>query len=850
MISLYDVLDAGQGQLFGEPGTRIFSDLCVDPAQATEACLYAALRTDSGDGHQGIQDAIARGAAGVIATRPPEFDTEGLSIILVKDVLSALMSWSHAVVGKLGVQVIAVAGSSVRPIAVDVARAVLSTHQRVVTGRTDQPGRISIPLTVARLTSEDRYVIFELDATQPGEMGEMIAATHPHSAVIPQIGLGYNDRFGSPDTFAAEIGLILDYLSPGGVAVVNYDDDRARALLPRARSSAISVGIDGFGADMIAHNIVIGPTRTGFDLRYLEQRHLGRWTPLLGKHQLYAALCGLAIGAHYEIPMTEALRAVAEIEPLPGQMKPLNGKGGALLIDDSANADPTTTLSALEWLNAAADPGQRKIFIFGDLDRLGEFSQRSHRMIGQKAAELADIFITHGADASLAGRAALDHGMEADSVAITYSVQDVLSRLMTEGGGLTDRDLILLNGSPLARVELITRALLADEADGRLLARTELIERGEGASRPIDSTWVEIDLEALANNTRALKALIGPQVTLFAVVKADAYGHGAIAAARTALLNGADYLAVASMSEALTLRNAGINAPILVMSYTPIQAIRQAVRQNITVTVYDMELAREYDRLARENGGRLKVHIKIDTGMGRIGVLAGGAMPFFRHLLKLGNLEIEGLYTHFANADSDPAATTEQTRLFKSVLAPLKASGYQFRYIHAANSAATLTNKETHFNAVRCGLALYGLSPSATAPVPSSFRPVMSWRSVIASVKVLPPGYPIGYGSTYHTPDEEKVAVIPVGYADGMRRSPNHQGYVLVHGQRAPIRGRVSMEKTVISVHHIPNVSIGDEVTLMGTQGDETISADEIAERWGTINYEVVCSALARIPRK
>lgn len=850
MISLYGILDAGQGQLFGEPGPRLFSDLCIDPLQATEACLYAALRTDGGDGHHGIAEAIARGAGGIIATRPPELDTAGLSVILVKDVLGALMAWAHAVIGKLGVQVIVVAGSAVRPVTVEAARAVLSTRHRVVTDQTGGQGRISIPLTTAHLTPEDRFVIFNLDPAQPGEMSEMISAAQPHSAVIPQIGVGFSDRFGSPDAFAAELGLIFDYLSPGGAAVINYDDDRARALLSRTRSHPISIGIDGFGADLVAYNIVIGPTRTGFDLRFRDQRHLGRWTPLLGQHQLYAVLGALALGAHYEIPLPEALRVVAELDPLPGQMKPLPGKGGALLIDNSAGADPTTTLSALEWLNAAADPGQRKIFIFGDLDRLGEFSQRSHRLIGQKAAELSDLFITHGADAALAGRAALDHGMDPGAVAITYGVQDVLTRLEADSGGLTDRDLILLNGSPAARVELITRALLADRADERLLPRGDRSDRHDSADRPIASSWVEIDLEALANNVRALKALIGPQVALFAVVKADAYGHGAVAAARVALLNGATYLAVASMAEALALRDAGINAPILVMSYTPTQAIRQAVRQQITVTVYDLELAREYDRLARENGGRLKVHIKIDTGMGRIGVLAGNAMPFFRHLLKLNHLEIEGIYTHYANADSDPAATAEQTRLFKSVLVPLKASGYQFKYIHAANSAATLTDKETHFNAVRCGLALYGLSPSPTAQVPSSFRPVMSWRTVIASVKVLPPGHPVGYGSTYRTSDEEKVAVIPVGYADGLRRAPQHQGYVLVHGQRAPIRGRVSMEKTVISVHHIPNVSIGDEVTLLGTQGNETISADEIAERWGTINYEVVCSVLARTPRK
>ena len=286
------------------------------------------------------------------------------------------------------------------------------------------------------------------------------------------------------------------------------------------------------------------------------------------------------------------------------------------------------------------------------------------------------------------------------------------------------------------------------------------------------------------------------------------------------------------------------------LSYTPPQAIRQAVRQKITVTVYDLELAHAYDLAARAAGGTLRVHLKVDTGMGRLGVLAAEAVPFFRSVLALSHLEIEGIYTHFSQADEDLGYTLEQLKTFNAILTPLRAAGFSFKYIHAANSAGTLLLKEAHFNAVRVGLAMYGLSPSDLARVPDSFKPVLAWKTVIAQVKTLPPGYPVGYGATYHTQETERHAVIPVGYSDGLRRAPHYWGHVLVRGKIAPIVGRISMEKTSINVSHIPDAAVGDEVVLIGTQGGLTISADDIARRLGTISYEVVCAVAPRGARR
>ncbi|MGB9594062.1 MAG: alanine racemase, partial [Anaerolineae bacterium] len=225
-------------------------------------------------------------------------------------------------------------------------------------------------------------------------------------------------------------------------------------------------------------------------------------------------------------------------------------------------------------------------------------------------------------------------------------------------------------------------------------------------------------------------------------------------------------------------------------------------------------------------------------------------VPFVRALQDLPNVEVEGIFTHFATADSaDQTYARTQLATFHAVLADLREAGFSFRYVHAANSAAMLSLPESRFNLVRPGIALYGLNPSAEVPCPPDFRRALSFKCQVAQVKTLPPGSCVSYGCTYRTPDWRKIAVIPVGYADGFRRAPAHWGEVLVKGRRAPIVGRVCMDQTMIDVTGIPDVRQGDEVVLIGRQGQEEITADEVAARLGTINYEVVSEILARVPR-
>lgn len=854
MISLYDVLEASNGQLFGEPAAHIFTDFCFDSRRAVEANLFVALKTDRGDTHQNIREAVENGALGVLCTHPPDFDTKDISIVIVKDTETALINWTRFILKKFGTQVIGVSGSFGKSIAVEAISHILASRYTVHKSSGENTGRLSLPLTLAHLTPEHQFVVVELDVNNPGEMAGMAQALHPDVAVITNINYAHTDAFGSLDEIVAENRLLLDRLGVTGLAVLNLDDEQSRALTNATHAPVMTIGISSFGADLMAYNVVGSLTKTGFDLRYKNERHIGKWVSWLGQHQLYAVLAGLAVGIHYDVPLDDALRAITELPYLPGRMNPLVGINNSLLVDDAFGATPGSALAALDWLKGingdrAPENRNRVIFVLGDMDQLGSYSGFGHRTVGQRVAEVSDIIITEGTDAALAGRAALDAGLSREQVCMTYSVQDTIAALK-DRYALSANDIVVITGGPSARMELVSQAVLQNPDDKIRLPRHAQELDAATLVKPARLSWVEVDLDAVASNVRGLKTLIGDSVALMAVVKADAYGHGAVSVSRTALLNGAEYLAVGSMTEALELSEAGIDAPILVLNYTPISAVRQAIRQNITLTLYDLDMARAYDRVAHELGAKLQVHIKIDTGMGRLGLLPKEALMLFRYMPTLTSLEVEGIYTHFASADDDPEYTAQQVKTFRDLLRSLRASGFNFAYIHAANSAGTLTSKDYHFNMVRVGLSMYGLSPSENIVLPPYFRPALSWKTVIAQVKTLAADQSVGYGRTYRTTGEERIAVIPVGYADGFRRAPNNWGEVLVHGQRAPIVGRVGMEKTCINVTHIPGVSIGDEVVLLGSQIEDTITADEVAARLGTISYEVVTGILPRVSRR
>lgn len=368
-------------------------------------------------------------------------------------------------------------------------------------------------------------------------------------------------------------------------------------------------------------------------------------------------------------------------------------------------------------------------------------------------------------------------------------------------------------------------------------------------------TWVEVDLSAIAANLRVFSAHLPPQTKLLAVVKANGYGHGALPVAKKALENGAYGLAVAFLGEAVTLRDSGIEAPILVMGYTAPDYAEEAVKRNISVTVYQPEVMDALEQAAVRCGLPARVHIKLDTGMGRIGVRDGdGALwELIDRMVHSPWLEWEGMFTHYATADEeDPSLFSIQNERFHSILDQIKQRGYSLPpLVHASNSAAAAVFPEQSFSLIRLGISLYGLHPSSytakTMKLP--LTEALSLKTRVSHVKILPADQPVSYGATYMTRAVERIATLPIGYGDGYSRRLSNKGQVLIRGKRAPIIGRVCMDQIMVNVTHLPEVSVGDEAVLIGRQGDEYIGADEVAGWLDTINYEVTCMIGSRVPR-
>lgn len=361
--------------------------------------------------------------------------------------------------------------------------------------------------------------------------------------------------------------------------------------------------------------------------------------------------------------------------------------------------------------------------------------------------------------------------------------------------------------------------------------------------------WAEIDLDALAHNVRELKRIIGA-ADLLAVVKANAYGHGAARVAETALKHGAKWLGVARVEEGIQLRRIGIGERILLIGCAEPSEAENIVKYRLTPTVNTRQLAIALSTASAAYNTVTPVHIKVDTGLTRYGLPADQVVEFAKRLVTLPNLRLEGLYTHFATADEhDKSFVYEQLERFHATLKQLENEGIKVAVRHAANSAAALDVPESRLDMVRCGITLYGLYPSESVSREARLRPVLSLKSRVARVCEVPTGTTVSYGRTYRTEKAARLALVPVGYADGLSRALSNKGTVLIHGVRVPIVGRICMDQCVVNVDAIPDVRVGDIAVIIGQQGNEAITADDLAKQLGTISYEITCSIGARVPR-
>ncbi len=863
MIPLDDLIFATRADLLVAGVHPILDGFAHDSRLVSPGDCFVAVRGPHSDGHDYLADAIERGAGALLVERDrlARLDGEtaavqekarraGAALVAVPDTRVALCDYAAHILGRWKPTVIAVTGAAGKTTTKEAIADVLSLAAPTFRSWRNYNDLLGVPLSLGRIEPEHAYAVVELAADRPGEIADLCAILRPQVGIVTNVSAAHLVYFGSVDAYANELAQLPRALPPDGVAIINGDDSAVCALtngirarvLPFSRAEAEIVEAAPLA---MRFGEITGPSPVVFP-------------HLQGAHWASAILAALAVGEAFGVPKDQALKALAMLQPLPGRMRRLEGADGIALLDDSHNATPASTDTGLAALTSVATKEHRpRIAVLGDMLHLGDSAPEEHRALGTRTVEQADFLVTQGALAETIASAARAGGLAPDRIAVTYTAEDA-ARAVCSFAALAAQHgkppVVYVKGSEAMRMERVTELLLAHPAQAEsLLDRQTQPWRRLVVMQPDRPTWLEIDLGAIGRNTQLVKEIVGPDVRVLVSLKADAYGHGAQRVARTVLRNGATWLGVATLSEAVPLREAGIDAPILIFGYAANWQAREVVRHDLRATIYSLETARMLSRAATDLGRDVRVHVKIDTGMARLGLRSEdvtGIIAFFEELRELPGLHVEGVFTHFATADStDQSYARRQLARFHTVLRALDVRGLRPPLVHAANSAALLTIPEARFDLVRPGVAVYGLHPSDEVRLPDAFRPALAFKTQAAQVKDIPVGEGISYGATYITATPTRIAVLPVGYADGFRRAPANWGEVLIRGQRAPLVGRVCMDQCMIDVTHVPGVRTGDEVVLIGRQGDDELAADAVARRLGTISYEVVAELLARVPR-
>jgi alanine racemase len=831
VIELPDLLEAmapAGARLVGPARATRFDGFAYDSRKLHPGEIFLAVRTARADGHDFIADAIGHGAAGVIGDRVDRIGPFPVTTISVADTALALRAWARAVLDHYHPEVIAILGSVGKTTAAKAVVAVLGhglPEDPTVFDSDNHNTLYGLPIALGRLAPTHQVAVLELARDAPGDLLALQELVRPRLAVVVR-------AFDDPAA-ESELAEVVAHLPPDGMLILNADDPRldrlgARATVPVLRYGRVP------STDVRAEDIAYALDATRFSLRAG-----GAAVPVrlnwLGEPAVAGALAGAAVGTALGYAPGEVAAGLRRLPPLPGRLRPLAGLGGSLLLDDSFEAGPLAVQAGLDLLDRAAGPDDGRV--------------EAQRAAGALAARRSDLLVTLGPDAEAAGLVALGGADRRAGVVVTDTAADAVDAVRPSLG---PGDVVLVAGNAESRLEGVVERLLADPEQ----APEVLVRQDAGWKRRVflsreRPTWVEVDLAAIGHNVARLKAIAHPAL-LLAVLKADGYGHGAVRVARTALLHGADYLATACLSEALDLRRHGVFAPILILGYTPPWQAQEIIRHDLTATVFSPEPLRHLSRAAQSLGkGPAKVHVEVDTGMRRLGLLPPDVPAFLELARSLPGIEVEGIFTHFASADgADPGPTLAQIDRFEAVLTAIRACGPEPRYVHAANSAATLRFPRARYGMVRCGIAMYGLDPSEVVPCPPDFRAALTFKTLVAQVKDLPAGSPISYGGTFVTARPSRIAVLPVGYGDGFRRSPRNWGDVLIRGRRAPIVGVVCMDMCMIDVTDVPGARDGDEVVLIGRQGADQITVADVACRLGTIPYEVITQILARVPRE
>jgi alanine racemase len=809
------------------PTTGPLSGISIDTRKPSgEDFIFWAIKGQHFNGNDFAEEAINSGVKAVVVSREDLFDrplTPGATILQVPDTLAALQSLAAWYRGTFDHPVVGITGSNGKTLVKEMLASILCREKKTYRSPLSYNTQVGAALALLGMRPEHEVALIEAGISLPGEMDRLERMIRPDLGILTVISKAHIGGLGSIEKTLEEKGLLFKNLTPESHLILNADDPLSMSLRERLNCRVTTFGLTD-EADVRAERIVSLPQRGHQFSMTLFDEEIPVVLPVPGRFNILNALAASACARLLGVSSEAIRRGLEGFHPSPMRLEIHTTVTGVTLINDTYNSDPASMKGALDVL-AKVGQGRRKIAILSEMLDLGLHSREEHLAVGKEVVRAeVDHLITVGETAALIGRAAAQEGMNSRLITNTRSYSEAaaeLDKIMNRG------DVVLFKGARWFRLERIAKELVGSIGPTRLV----------------------VHLDAIAENIKTVRGIVGETVEIMPVVKSFGYGNDSIRTSKMALEHGATYLAVAFPDEGTTLRENRIDAPILVFNVLPEEADK-IVRYGLSAEVASLELAQALNQAALGRK-KVRVHIKIDTGMGRSGVWWEDACPFIDRVAAMKNLIVEGIMTHFSSAD-DPAAdeyTLGQIKAFDTLLNEARAQGHSFRYIHAANTAALVRFPQTHYNMVRPGLGLYGMYPSAAVRSVIHLEQVITFSTKIAQIKEHPPGRAISYNRRFTTTRNCRIATLHVGYNDGYPRFQSNVGQVLVRGRRCPVVGTVCMDAIMIDVTDVPEAAVGDEVVLIGRQGEEEILADEIAANGNTINYEIVCKISPRVTR-
>ena len=834
-LTLGFMAQACGGDLRGGSPTRALEYIVTDSRHVVgPRSLFVALVGERFDGHDYLESVAQRGVEAALVERGRP-TPEGLATIAVEDTLAALQAIAAAWRRALATPILAITGSNGKTIVKEMLASILATKRTLHRSPGSYNSQLGVALSLLELRPEHDLGLIEAGISEVGEMERLRAMIQPDFGVLTNIGTAHIAGLGPKPNIAREKSALFTEIdaTSGWLVLPSAGEQYAplRRLAQKLPTTYAEV-CDHDDAPSVAEMVTVmggvydEETGWRFQARLPDGATHDFTLHAAGAHNLDNAAVALAAAWRLGVSPQVMRTGLAGFDVAPMRLEIHTTPEGVTLLNDAYNADPVSARAALSTLRQHAGT-QRTIAILGDMLDLGELAEPAHLDLGAAVVEArVDRLISVGEWAEALASGARRAGMPAEHVYVARDLEQVHQRLRRM---VRPRDVVLFKAS---------RAIGLERAAARLL-------------ESVGPTQLRIDLGAIRQNYHALRQRLGG-VPIMAVVKSFGYGNDATRVSFELVRQGVAALAVAYPDEAIPLRRAGIDVPILVNN-TLAQEADKIVAYGLTALVYSREVARQLQREAQRTNQRVPIHLKIDTGMRRVGVRPGEVSEFLAWLAGCDRLTITGVMTHFAAADmaSEDAFTHRQIEAFEWTLQAVKAHGVTDAVRHAANTSAAWRFPQARYDMVRVGLGLYGLHPSEdVAATARGTRPALAMTTRVIHLQDLEVGETVGYGRTWRAERPTRLATIAVGYNDGFARFMSNGGEVMIHGVRCPVAGNVCMDATMVDVTDIAaQVHVGDEVVLFGQRGEHELPIETLAARGGTISYEILCNISSRVRR-